>query len=167
MADLAGDGGMIPEQVWDTEDIPEKGLFKGRPSGSAAPLAWAHAEYLKLLRSLRDGEVFDLSPHTARRYIEEGTTTDRVIWRIEYPRSRIAADEVIRVETLDAATIRWSDDRWATTREVATLDTGLGVHFADLATGDLAAGATVRMKIHWTDADKDEVKGKEFRVEVI
>ena len=34
-------------------------LFLGRASGSAMPLVWAHAEYLKLCRSLRDGEVFD------------------------------------------------------------------------------------------------------------
>jgi glucoamylase len=167
MADLAGDGGMIPEQVWDTEDIPEKGLFKGRPSGSAAPLAWAHAEYLKLLRSLRDGEVFDLPPQTVRRYLERETTTDRVIWRIDYPRTRIAAGEVVRVEALAAATIRWSADRWETTNEAATRDTGLGVHFVDLATGGLAVGTTVRMKIHGTDADEDRAKGKEFQVEVI
>lgn len=165
MAGLAGDSGMIPEQVWDADDIPEERLFKGRPSGSAAPLAWAHAEYLKLLRSIRDGAVFDLPPQTARRYLEEETTTDRVIWRVESPRTRIAAGEVIRAEVLAAATIRWSADRWATTREVATRDTGLGVHVADLDTGGLPAGTTVRMKFHWTEADKDE--GKEFRVEVV
>ncbi len=165
MADLAGDGGMIPEQVWDTDDIPEKRLFKGRPSGSAAPLAWAHAEYLKLLRSLQDGAVFDLPPQTVRRYLEAGTTTDRVTWRLECPRTKIAAGEVIRVEVLGAATIRWSADRWATTREVATRDTSLGVHFADLATKDLPAGTSVRMKIHGTGAGEDE--GKEFRLDVI
>ena len=80
---------MIPEQVWDADDIPEKRLFKGRPSGSAAPLAWAHAEYLKILRSLRDGAVFDLPPQTTRRYLEQEITSDRVIWRFD---CRTAAD---------------------------------------------------------------------------
>ena len=64
MESLAGDGGMIPEQVWDADDIPERGLFKGRPSGSAMPLAWAHAEYLKLRRSIQDGRTFDQPPQT-------------------------------------------------------------------------------------------------------
>ena len=164
MADLAGDAGMIPEQVWDADDIPEKLLFKGRPSGSAAPLAWAHAEYLKLLRSLKDGAVFDLPPQTTRRYLEQGMTSDRLIWRVDCPKPRIAAGEVIRFEALAAARIRWSYDDWSTNHEVSTRDSGLGVHFADLLTRDLPAAKVVRIRIHWISANKDE--GKEFSVDV-
>lgn len=40
--------GMLPEQFWD-----------GGPCGSASPLGWAHAEYMKLCRSIADGRVFD------------------------------------------------------------------------------------------------------------
>ena len=50
---FANEGGLISEQVWDAPDIPERELYFGRPSGSAMPLVWAHAEYLKLRRSLR------------------------------------------------------------------------------------------------------------------
>jgi glucoamylase len=57
---FANEGGLLPEQVWDSPDIPERELHFGRPSGSAMPLVWAHAEYLKLRRSLRDGRLFDL-----------------------------------------------------------------------------------------------------------
>ena len=32
------------------------------------PLVWAHAEYIKLLRSLRDGRVFDTPPQPVERY---------------------------------------------------------------------------------------------------
>ena len=32
------------------------------------PLAWAHAEYIKLVRSAADGQVFDLIPEVADRY---------------------------------------------------------------------------------------------------
>ncbi|KAJ8135882.1 hypothetical protein OY671_010905, partial [Metschnikowia pulcherrima] len=45
--------GPLPEQVWDEDDNSEYHLYKGRPTGSAMPLAWAHAEYIKLLRSVR------------------------------------------------------------------------------------------------------------------
>ena len=45
---------MMPEQVWDG------GPAAGQPTGAATPLGWSHAEYLKLLRSRRDGRVFDL-----------------------------------------------------------------------------------------------------------
>jgi glucoamylase len=52
--------GMLPEQVWDGPDIPARGLYRGRATRSAAPLGWAHAEYMKLCRSLADDRVFDL-----------------------------------------------------------------------------------------------------------
>ena len=42
---------MLPEQVWDEADRPDSSLRLGKPAGSAVPLVWAHAEYLKLLRS--------------------------------------------------------------------------------------------------------------------
>ncbi len=65
----ASDGGMLPEQVWDGPDIPERELFNGRPSGSAMPLVWAHAEYAKLVRSLHEGRVFDMPQQTYERYV--------------------------------------------------------------------------------------------------
>jgi glucoamylase len=65
----ASDGGMLPEQVWDGQDIPERELFNGRPSGGAMPLVWAHAEYAKLVRSLHDGRVFDMPQQGYERYV--------------------------------------------------------------------------------------------------
>ena len=50
---FANEGGLLPEQVWDG------GPLAGRGTGSATPLVWAHAEYVRLLRSRRDGAVFD------------------------------------------------------------------------------------------------------------
>ena len=84
MESFAGDGGMIPEQVWDTDDIPARGLCQGRPSGSAMPLAWAHAEYLKLRRSLQDGRMFDRPPQAVRRYLEKKVGSQRAIWRFDH-----------------------------------------------------------------------------------
>lgn len=65
----ASDGGMLPEQVWDAADVPERELVNGRPSGSAMPLVWAHAEYAKLVRSLHDGRVFDMPRQPYERYL--------------------------------------------------------------------------------------------------
>jgi hypothetical protein len=45
--------------VWDAPDIPEREHFRGRPSGSVMSLVGAHAEHIKLLRSLADNRVFD------------------------------------------------------------------------------------------------------------
>ena len=60
--------GLLPEQVWDAPDRPEARMQLGRPTGAAMPLMWAHAEYIKLLRSARDGQVFDRIPSVVERY---------------------------------------------------------------------------------------------------
>src|SRR2546425_7959473 len=70
--ELSTEGGrLIPEQVWDRADIPALELFLGKPSGSACPLVWAHSEYIKLRRSLRDGKIFDQPAQTVQRYVVE------------------------------------------------------------------------------------------------
>ncbi|RYY25940.1 MAG: glucan 1,4-alpha-glucosidase [Chitinophagaceae bacterium] len=63
------DNGFLPEQVWDGEDIIEKKLLKGKPTGSAMPLTWAHSEYIKLCRSLADKQVFDMPISVYERYV--------------------------------------------------------------------------------------------------
>jgi glucoamylase len=60
--------GLFPEQVWDADDIPDKGLFKGRYTNSAMPLTWAQAEYIKLAVSLRHKKVFDMPSGAVHRY---------------------------------------------------------------------------------------------------
>ncbi len=60
---------------------PGRGLLRGQPTGSAAPLVWAHAEYLKLWRSLRDRQVFDTLPLVARRFAGKATVAAYVSWR--------------------------------------------------------------------------------------
>jgi glucoamylase len=67
---FASETGMLPEQVWDAPDIPKRDLFFGRATGSAMPLVWAHAEYVKLVRSLRDERVFDMPSQTVDRYLK-------------------------------------------------------------------------------------------------
>ena len=166
MESLAGDGGMIPEQVWDTDDIPERGLFRGRPSGSAMPLAWAHAEYVKLRRSLADGRAFDTPPQTVQRYLVEKVVSARVIWRFDHQRTAIAPGDVLRVEVLAPAVVHWGRDGWKKTREVRTRDTGLGVHVADLDTAGLPRrGGRIEFTFYWPEAGHWE--GKDFTVTVV
>jgi glucoamylase len=71
MEGFASPTGMLPEQVWDEPDHPEVHVYLGRPTGAAMPLMWAHAEYIKLLRSAFDGQVFDLIPEVAHRYLSD------------------------------------------------------------------------------------------------
>lgn len=66
---FANDGLMLAEQVWDGVGAPSPhGYAKGEGTNSATPLAWTHAEYVKLLRSLADREVWDGYDVVATRY---------------------------------------------------------------------------------------------------
>ncbi len=147
MEAFASDSGLLPEQVWDTEDLPEKELYFGRPSGSAMPLVWAHAEYVKLRRSLHDGRVFDLPRGAVRRYLQEKKRSSHAVWRPDQPRRRLPAGQILRVEMPAAAVVHWSSDGGKTTRKVKTRDTGLGVHRADLPTEDLPGGTEVVLQV--------------------
>ena len=63
---------MIPEQIWDAPTMD--GMEFGRPTGAAMPLVWAHAEYLKLLRSAVDGRVFERISIVEERYAGKDRT---------------------------------------------------------------------------------------------
>lgn len=65
---FANDGLLLAEQVWDgVGPANPRGYAPGQGTGSATPLAWSHAEYVKLVRSLADGAVWDFYPPVARR----------------------------------------------------------------------------------------------------
>ena len=81
----ASPGGLLPEQVWDAEAIPERFLFPGRPSGSAMPLVWSHAEFLKLLIARREGHPVELLAAVRKRYGRRTPAAKYTRWRNETP----------------------------------------------------------------------------------
>jgi glucoamylase len=164
MEEFAGVGGLIPEQIWDAPDIPARGLFCGHPSGSAMPLVWAHAEYLKLRRSLRDGQIFDMPPQTVGRYLRQHQDTPCVIWAFNNRVRHIPAGKTLRIHALSPARVRWSTDNWQTHQDMDTHDTGLSIHIADLPTGGLASGSRVEFTFYWPEVDHWE--GTNYVVEV-
>src|SRR6185436_17045094 len=153
---FANSGGLLPEQVWDAPDLPERELFFGQSTGSAMPLVWAHAEHVKLLRSLRDGRVFDRPPQPRQRYQVEGVRSRHCVWRFNNKCRSLAAGSILRVELLAAAAIHWTSDAWRTIRDTPTQDSGFGIYFADLDTAGLAAGGGIVFTIRWTDAERWE-----------
>lgn len=65
---FANDGLMLPEQIWDGIGTTPAGYRIGEGTNSATPLAWSHAEYIKLLRSLYDKQVWDSYSSVELRY---------------------------------------------------------------------------------------------------
>ena len=69
MEAMANEGYLLSEQVWDGVGNPTPHRYRpGQSTNSATPLAWSHAEYLKLLRSLADRAVWDRYDPVAERY---------------------------------------------------------------------------------------------------
>lgn len=163
MEAAATDTGLIPEQVWDAADIPDKGLFLGRPTTSACPLVWAHAEYVKLLRSLRDGAVFDAPRQTTRRYGKGHAGPRLRVWKFNHKTREMPAGYGLRVEVTAPAVVRWSVDGWKVKREIEATDTGLGVFVADLPTEKVPPGGAVVFTFHWAAG---RWEGSDFQVAV-
>ncbi len=159
------EGGLLPEQVWDSDDVPERELFRGKPSGSAMPLVWAHGEHVKLLRSLRDNVVFDMPAQVRQRYVMDATTSDLAVWRFSNMASTLVAGRTLRVELLTAARIHWSRDDWATVADTETKPTSFGVHVADLDTAHLKIGETLRFSLFWPKANRWE--GQDFALRLV
>jgi glucoamylase len=155
-------GGLLPEQVWDAPDIPEFELFNGKPAGSAMPLVWAHAEYVKLLRSLRDARVFDCPPQTVRRYVQEKHTPRLAIWRFTMQRREMTAGRLLRIDLEVPARIRWSPDGWVTSHDTETNEIMPGLHSAQLSTASVPAGGDVRFTFYWPGSSRWE--GTDFLV---
>ena len=129
------------------------------------PLAWAHAEHIKLLRSLRDGVVFDMPPQTVARYITSQSPSPLRIWRFNNKLSYIPQGKILRVELAQSALIHWSIDNWQTTTDTHTQATIFGSHFADLALGAATRGHHLLFTFFWSDSQSWE--GDNYGVEVL
>jgi glucoamylase len=156
--------GLIPEQVWDCDDIPARELYNGRPTGSGMPLVWAHAEYVKLLRSLKELRVWDTPPQPVQRYQVQKKVSRFGIWTFEQPRTRIGSGKDLRVDVRAPARVHWSTDNWKTAQEITTTDSGLGVHWALLDVAQCKPGENVQFTFLWLESNSWE--GSNFTVSV-
>jgi glucoamylase len=70
MAAAGNDGRMIPEQVWAPDFAPAgtPGFPLGEGTFSATPLAWSHAQYVRLAWSIRAGRPVEQPSIVAARY---------------------------------------------------------------------------------------------------
>jgi glucoamylase len=150
-------GQMLPEQVWDEADLPNTSMRLGKPAGSAVPLVWAHAEYLKLLRSALDGKVFDRIDPVYERYCEpEGRSRTRhnlEIYSLRRPIQKIAAGDTLRILDENNFELIWSGDEWQTTHTASSRSLGSAGYSADVATAPGQAGS-LSWTLYWPERDR-------------
>nr|MDQ3743881.1 glucan 1,4-alpha-glucosidase [Acidobacteriota bacterium] len=68
MQAFANAGRMIPEQVWDKTESPRPDLRFGEGTGSATPLAWSMAQFIRLAANLQEGRNLDTPDPVSARY---------------------------------------------------------------------------------------------------
>ena len=158
-------GGLFPEQVWDSDPIPERELVTGKATGSAMPLVWAHSEYIKLLRSLADGAVFDMPPHTRRRYVEGKQQARCRPWRTDSPVATIPSGRALRLDLPEPSIVRFTRNGWATHEDAATHDSGLGIHFVEIPTANMGDHGAVIFT--WRNAESGAWQGANYEVAVV
>jgi glucoamylase len=157
--------GFLPEQVWDEADRPELHLALGRPTGSAVPLAWAHGEYLCLIRSIADGAPYERLPAVSQRYAAGSRRGHRIeVWKPNHRTDRAPAGSTLRVIAAEPFRLRWSSDGWRNVQETPSTPTRLGVAYADLSMGE-SPGTPMRFTLYWPARDAWE--GRDYAVEPV
>jgi glucoamylase len=160
---FSSEGGMLPEQIWDAPDLQEKGMFLGRPSGGAMPLAWAHAEYIKLLRSREDGEVFDRVGPVWSRYGGERQDLPVEICKRSHLLTKIGAGKTMRIVECSPFRVVWTQDDWITQQTTDSKYMGECVCYADIPIGRQAPADLV-FTLYWPAEDQWE--GRNYEVPI-
>ncbi|EFB40915.1 MULTISPECIES: glycoside hydrolase family 15 protein [Parachlamydia] len=157
MRAFAGEGGMLPEQVWDVETIPEKFLFNGHSTGAAKPLVWAHGEYISLLRSIKENRIFTMPPQTFHRYIEQKQASTHTIWRFDFPVTAMQQEKTLRIQTDAPMIVRWTEDEWVSYQEQSSQMSNLGVSYVDIDFKN-----NIVFTFFWKDSNRWEGKNYEI-----
>ena len=154
---------LLPEQVWDGPNLPAALMRFGGPTGAAMPLMWAHAEYLKLLRSAADGVVFDLIPEVAQRYRDGAPRGPIEVWKHNRQIESITLPCKLRIHSGEPFMLHWSKDEWHHVFDSHSTHTAVGLDFVDIDV-TTADRAPVRFTFYWKT--REQWEGRNYAVEL-
>jgi glucoamylase len=164
---FAGSSGLMPEQVWDEPDRPESKLYLGEPTGAAMPLLWAHAEYVKLLRSIADGKTFDLIPAVAARYAARDAKPRQgpglKVWKFNRHTRSVPAGSTLRVVARAPFRLRFTTDGWDEAQEKDSEKTATRLEYVDIRTAR-GQRAPLQFTFFWPTGQRWE--NRDFQVAV-
>ncbi len=159
-------GAMLPEQVWDQRvslDTSAGPVVLGDPAGSAMPLVWAHAEYLKLVRSVQDGRVFDRIEAVEARYGAGPRPSTIEVWKQRRKISSISVGKTLRVIAADAFEVLYTTDNWLTRRTVNSHSLGSAGSAADVPPAEKQTAELI-FTLYWQASRRWE--GQNFTVKI-
>ncbi len=147
----ASAGGMLPEQVWDAPPIAARGLLPGRPTGSAMPLVWAHAEFIKLATAVERGAPIELLRAVAERY-RAPRAPAAVLWREAMPGDCFDPARALLIEADAPFVLRLGRDGWREAGDTESAPTGLGLHGVRIEPPQLRGATSLEFTRHYLDA---------------
>jgi glucoamylase len=154
---------LLPEQVWALPDLPRAHMTFGRPTGGAMPLVWAHAEYIQLVRSATDGQVFGLISEVADRYRNRRPSPPLEIWKFNRQVRSIPTGGILRIQAASPFRLRWTCDEWQQANDTGSTSIGTGHAYVDVRVS-AEQKASVRFTFFWMAVGHWE--GRDFEVGV-
>src|SRR6266850_270845 len=157
---------LILDSIRVADAIPSRRLQPGRPTGSAMPLVWVHAEFIKLMVSRHLGHSVDRPRAVWRRYRGRRPTIRHAFWWPHAPINAFDAGARLAAALPRAALVHWSSDGWHNAVDGPTCDSGLGFHVASLDVGGLPPGKRVVFTWQWRDTNAWHNQNYEVAVSV-
>ena len=162
MARMTGRGGLIPEQVWDGQPIPERGLEPGKPSGSAMPLVWAHAEFLKLLVARHRKRPLELLDSVEEHVRRRPKTAAAWHWRRDVPFDTLPAGRSLQIDLPSPFVLHLGFDGWQAAEDRKSLPLPFGRHGVRLRPDDLKGHGVVDFTMYYFEEGRWE--GRDYHV---
>ena len=75
MTKMSNAGGMLAEQVWDRKESPQPWLKFGQGTGSATPLAWTNAQFIRLAIAVHEGKLPEMPTIVRGHFQKPGITS--------------------------------------------------------------------------------------------
>ncbi|QDU87901.1 Glucoamylase precursor [Pirellulimonas nuda] len=164
MAAMTGPGGMLPEQVWDAPAIPARRLTPGAPTGSAMPLLWAHAEFMKLVAAQHDGKPIELLDAVAKRWGAKRPEPAVWRWRPDAPFEALPPGVGLRVEDGKPFRLHYAmvagggdlDGDWPDVQEARSQPAPFGMYAVGFAAKQLKGLAGCKLTLFYEEANQWE-----------
>ncbi|HEY6982585.1 glycoside hydrolase family 15 protein [Reyranella sp.] len=162
MARMTGPAGLIPEQVWDGPAIPERMLAPGRPSGSAMPLVWAHAEFLKLLIAREKKRPLERLASVEEHLANGAGQAAAWYWRPDTPFDALPKGRELMVDMGEPFTLHMGFDGWHGVADRKSSPLPFGRHGVRLGAADLAGHHSLEFTLYM--ADEGRWEGRDQRI---
>jgi glucoamylase len=151
MLAMRGRGGLLPEQIWDSNSLPWRHLEPGKPSGSAMPLAWAHSELIKLAITITTGQPVEMLQRVLARYGRAAPSSERWFWRDAAPVIDLPPGRTLVIEDPRPFTLHFGFDEWIGVSERDAQPLGLGMFGVSLGAADFANHASLQFVRRYAD----------------